>query len=222
MSLKLIAFITLVIGVVLLVSFFVYEGKKREKEKPISTAGTGPTSPGKTDKLPAASKKIDSVHDLFSDDDVVTGGATGIEQALSPYDGYVADKFLINHKQNAIYERLENLLSGDFRISPKIRITDIIRPEKSIVSSEPERAKVMNNNFNNARFDFVVTELDTGKIRGIIMAEHTLNTLSSGPFITELLGKMDIPLFRYADAGDTSDDELLNQLYEKFEEAKND
>ncbi|MBL1868985.1 DUF2726 domain-containing protein, partial [Klebsiella pneumoniae] len=81
-----------------------------------------------------------------------------------------------------IYERLEDLLSGDFRISPKIRITDIIRPEKSVIETNPERAKALNGNFKNARFDFVVTDIDTGEIRGVVMAENTLKALSSGPF----------------------------------------
>ncbi|HCL5581102.1 TPA: DUF2726 domain-containing protein [Citrobacter freundii] len=222
MSLKLIAFSILVIGVVLLVSFFVYEGKKREKEKAIGISGAAPTSPGKTNKLPATPTKTGSVHDLFSEDEDETGDTSTVEPILNPYDGYVADKFLINHKQNAIYERLEHLLSGDFRISPKIRITDIIRPQKNIIETDPERAKVLNSNFKNARFDFVVTDLDTGEIRGIVMAENTLNALSSGPFIAELLNKMNIPLFRYADTSDISDDELSNRLYEKFEEARND
>lgn len=222
MSLKFIAFITLVVGVVLLVSFFVYEGKKREKEKTIDTAGTAPDSPGKTDKLPATLTKTGSVHDLFSDDeDITIDPAAAVEPIINPYDGYVVDKFLINHKQNMIYERLEHLLSGDFRISPKIRITDIIRPEKSIIEADPERAKVLNGNFNNARFDFVVTDLDTGEIRGIVMSENTLNALSSGPFIAELLDRMNIPLFRYADTSDINDDELSNLLYEKFEEVRN-
>ncbi|MBQ0600882.1 DUF2726 domain-containing protein [Klebsiella oxytoca] len=222
MSLKLIAFSIFVIGVILLVSFFVYEGKKREKEKAIGTSGAAPACPGKTNKLPVPPTKTGSVHDLFRDDEEVTGDNPAVEPILNPYDGYVADKFLINHKQNAIYERLEHLLAGDFRISPKIRITDIIRPEKSIIETDPERAKVLNDNFKNARFDFVVTDLNTGEIRGIVMAENTLTTLSSGQFIAELLNKMNIPLFRYADTSDISDDELSNLLYEKFEEARND
>lgn len=222
MSLKLIALCILVIGIVLLVSFFVYEGKKREKEKTIGTAGGAPASPGKMNKLPAITAKTGSVHDLFCEDEEESGDTQSSEAISNPYEGYVADKFLLNHKQSVIYERLEDLLSGDFRISPKIRITDIIRPEKSVIETNPERAKALNGNFKNARFDFVVTDIDTGEIRGVVMAENTLNALSSGPFIAELMNRMHIPLFRYDDTSDISDDDLSNLLYEKFEEVVND
>ncbi|PHM72331.1 DUF2726 domain-containing protein [Xenorhabdus sp. KJ12.1] len=141
------------------------------------------------------------------------------ELSQSHYEGYVADKYLINRKQNEIYKRLENILSGDFRISPKIRITDLIRPDKEIIEFDPERAKHLNHKLNNARFDFVVTDLNSGKIRGVIMSRSTLTDIRAGDFIVELLNKIKIPLFQYDEDSKISDDKLSSLLYEKFEKS---
>lgn len=217
---KLIAFITFMLGVAMLVIFFICEGVRQEKTRTNSSKDTKLDNQKETNELSAPFPKTCSIHDFFREEDTLSredDSEANTDPARNPYTGYVADKFLINRRQNAIYERLEYLLSGDYRISPKIRVTDIIRPEKRIIETDPERATVLSGNLNNARFDFVITTLDTGKISGIVMTEKTLNSLPSGPFIAELLSRLNIPLFRYADSSYISNDQLSNLLYEKFE-----
>lgn len=197
MSLNFIAVIIFLVGGFSLIAFLLFEGEKRGE------------------KLPTENTLKTRLDDVFTDDNDQV-------DTHSLYEGYVVDRFIINRRQHIIYERLERLLSGDFRISPKIRISDVIRPEKRILETDPERARELYGHFNNARFDFVVTDLDNGEIRGVIMAESTINLIPSGQFIIELLNKMHIPLFRYDEDREIPDDELSDLLYETFEEAHND
>ena len=213
MSLKLLALIILVVGAVLLVSFLLYEKKKRDKEQ---GSGLAENHVKRDNPAPSPAIRGNSVHDLFNDQDDEPG------MVNDPYSGYVARKYLINRQQTELYERLENLLSGDFRISPKIRMTDIIRPEKDIMENESERSRVMNSRFQNARFDFVLTDLETGVIRGIVMSELSLSFLNDSAFVIELMHRLNIPLYRYDEHYTYSDDQLSNMLYETFDGASHD
>ncbi|EML3441939.1 DUF2726 domain-containing protein [Proteus mirabilis] len=134
----------------------------------------------------------------------------------------MARKYLINRQQTELYDRLENLLSGDFRISPRIRMTDVIRPEKEIMEYESERSRIMNSRFQNARFDFVVTDLENGEIRGVVMSENSLTFLNDSAFVIEILNRLNIPLYRYDESYTYSDDQLSNLLYETFDGASHD
>jgi len=228
MSLKILALIIIVVGVTLLVAFLLYEKRKRDKEQ------VGGLSVGQVKKnVPVAHsvRKEPSIHDYFDNQDAITypeedqkviDTSPTPTSPINPYSGYLARKYLINRQQNTIYDRLENLLSGDFRISPKIRMTDIIKPEKQIIENDAERARTMNNNFHNARFDFVITNLDDGAIRGVVMTERSIGLLQDSSFITELLKKLKIPMYLYGDDDNHTDDQLSNLLYETFEDASND
>ncbi|ELY4881553.1 DUF2726 domain-containing protein [Morganella morganii] len=213
MSLKLLALIILVVGGVLFVSFLLYEKRKRDKEQ----GGELAVNHIKRDNpVSSPANRGNSVHDLFIDEDDEPG------MVNDPYSGYVARKYLINRQQTELYDRLENLLSGDFRISPRIRMTDVIRPEKEIMEYESERSRIMNSRFQNARFDFVVTDLENGEIRGVVMSENSLTFLNDSAFVIEILNRLNIPLYRYDESYTYSDDQLSNLLYETFDGASHD
>lgn len=227
MSIKLIAFIVLCVGVVLLASFMVYEGRRRIKEQTLSLNSR--VSPPESDAKPATvyqPQKPPSVHDFFPEDQAVQSQPTPLELSRDSGDISKPDAFdaaasqpVSNRscsatifyrlfKHEPIYDRMEDLFSGDFRVAPNLPAFE------SLATHESEQAI-------NTEFGFYLTDRSSGHLRLVVLVEddECRNVVNSPT--KNILNRANIPVYVYDASKPPDDNELYEAIYGLSETATN-
>jgi len=251
MSLKLVALIIFVVGFTLLAGFLLYENSRRKKEagvelSPKTVSAKYPEKSEQAERVASVHDFFKEDNEQITDisltndaavnsDKTEAQGAPSIsvshettvlpvqpsdalpEQAsdgagINPLANCPVYGFFASSAINLLYARLEDILSGDFRISPRIRVTDLLNTSGAAFEEK----------LSEMSFDFLLSDLETGAVRCVVMTEDTMKTSPLWQFITELLQEKNIPVYRHADSGGTTNDQLSEAIYNLIEEAGHD
>lgn len=237
MNLKLMAFVIFAVGVVILAGLFMNEAKKRRNPiVPDNSPAPGnekPTARAVNKKNKSGATNLPSVHDFFNDDvadslyveQEMPDGNPASELSRLPAsltinnenlekDNQHADFNVIGHfpepELHALYGRLEEMLSGDYRISPSISVSEII----TVTGNVPRH----NAQISGMSFDFLMTDLDTGALRCVIISKESSTRWIVWKTIITLLKEKGIAVFIYDKANSCSDDELSDQICNLIDE----
>ncbi|EOC0011603.1 hypothetical protein ACI0X9_003287 [Cronobacter turicensis] len=251
MSLKLVALIVFVVGITLLVGFLLYENSRRKKEtggefhlksRPLINRDKSLLS----DHVESVHDFFDEKTELVSDnsfsselpahpdehdkDASLTDSATppaslplqgspdtaqnegNQNPSKNPLAGCHVYGFFESSGLNQLYARLEDTLSGDFRVSPRIRVTDLINTSGS----------GLEENLAQMSFDFLLSDLESGEVRCVVMTELTMQSSPLWACIKLLLRDKHIPVYCHGIEDGANDERLSESIYNLIDETSHD
>jgi hypothetical protein len=115
----------------------------------------------------------------------------------TPSINYQTKKFILSQAEQAFYKALQQGLSDQFRIMIKVRVADVLQPEKSSSKSEWYSAF---NRIKLKHFDFLLCSLNTYRIIAAIELDDRsymqTDRIKSDKFLNTACESANFPLIR--------------------------